>query len=153
MADPTPAAQPGVTVDPYGAYNFTLSVQGVADAHFSACSGLSARVHPIRYREGGRGQVVRSVPGPVEYGEVTLWYGLTSSTELWNWFADGLKGRATRRHASIILLDRDGSTPVVRWELYDAWPTAWQGAPLDALSRDLAIESLSLVFESLARTT
>ena len=38
----------------------------------------------------------------------------------------------------------------LRWDLINAWPSEWRGAPLDALGREVAIESLTLVFETLA---
>jgi phage tail-like protein len=49
------------------------------------------------------------------------------------------------------MLDTDGVTEVLRWDLINAWPSEWHGAPLDALAREVAIESLTLVFESLQR--
>jgi phage tail-like protein len=63
-ATPAPAT---AAVDPYRAYNFKLEVQGVTQGHFTECGGMSISVHPIRYREGGTNQVVRALPGPVEY--------------------------------------------------------------------------------------
>src|SRR5262245_62187593 len=77
-APATPGAQPGTFVDPFRAYNFKLQIQGVTEGHFTECSGLEVEVHPIRYREGGAGQVVHVIPGPVSYGDVTLSYGLRS---------------------------------------------------------------------------
>jgi phage tail-like protein len=108
-------------------------------------------VQPIRYREGGASQVVHVIPGPVSYGDVTLSYGLTSSVELWQWLTSAVQGRVERRNVSILMLDSTGATEVMRWDLTNAWPTRWRGAPLDALNREIAIESLTLVFETLQR--
>jgi phage tail-like protein len=144
------SAQPGAWVDPYRAYNFKLVIQGVTTGHFVECTGLGVRVHAIRYQEGG-GHTVHRIPGPVDYGDVTLRYGLTTSTELWTWFMNVVEGRVERRNVSILMLDPDDVTEVVRWDLIDAWPSEWRGAPLDALSKEVAIESLTLVFESLNR--
>ncbi|MFL5755747.1 MAG: phage tail protein [Chloroflexota bacterium] len=148
-ADATGAA-PGVFIDPYRAYSFRLEIQGVTQGHFIECTGLGIRVHPIRYQEGG-GNVIHQIPGPLEYGDVTLRYGLTASHELWDWFMGIVQGRVERRNVSILMLDTDGATEVVRWNLVNAWPSEWRGAALDALARDVAIESLTLVFESLQR--
>ena len=41
-------------------------------------------------------------------------------------------------------------TPV-HWNLLNAWVSEWRGAPLDALGREIAIESMTLVFDSLER--
>jgi phage tail-like protein len=146
-----PGAQPGTRVDPYRAYNFKLIIHGVAQGHFTECSGLGVKVDDIKYREGGESQVVRRLPGRVEYCDVTLRYGLTSSPEIWQWFMKTLEGTVDRRHPSIALLDFDGKTEVMRWNLYDAWPARWRGAPLNAMGTEAAIESVTLVFERLDR--
>ncbi len=143
-------AQPGAFVDPYRAYNFKLIIQGVTQGHFVECTGMGIRIAAMRYQEGGS-NVVHRIPGPVDYGDVTLRYGLTQSRELWNWFLAGLKGGVNRRNVSILMLGTDGVTEVMRWNLVNAWPAEWRGAPLDALAREVAIESVTLVFESLAR--
>lgn len=149
-AQPATGAQPGSWIDPYRAYNFKLVIGGVTQGHFVECSGLAVHVHAIRYQEGG-GNVVHRIPGPLDYGDVTLRYGLTASNELWNWFMAAVQGRVERRNVSVLILDTDGVTEVLRWDLINAWPSEWRGAPLDATSREVAIESLTLVFESLQR--
>jgi phage tail-like protein len=148
---PQSGAQPGVFIDPYRAYNFKLTIQGVVEGHFTECIGLGVNVEVIRYREGGTNEVVHCIPGPVEYGDVTLRYGLTQSRELWDWFMTAVHGKVRRKNISILMLDSDGVAEVMRWDLFNAWPAAWRGAPLDALSREVAIESLTLVYDSLQR--
>ena len=138
-------------VDPYRSYNFKLEIQGVTEAHFTECSGLSIKTEAIRYREGGNNQVVHRIPGPVEYGDIQLNFGLTDSTELWDWMMTAVKGRVERKNVSILMLDSEGVSEVMRWDLINAWPSEWSGAPLDAMSRNVAIESLTLVFETLER--
>jgi phage tail-like protein len=150
-SQPTTQAQPGAFVDPYRSYNFKLVIQGITEGHFTECSGLGIRVHPIRYREGGTNQVVHAIPGSVDYAEITLRYGLTSSRELWDWFMTGVKGRVDRKNVSILMLDPQGVTEVMRWDLINAWASEWRGAPLDAMHREVAIETLTLVFETLDR--
>jgi phage tail-like protein len=137
-------------VDPYRAYNFRLEMGG-STVHFAECSGLRAKVHSIAYREGGDAQMVRRLPGPLEYGDITLRYGLTRSTDLWNWFQTSVRGKVDRRLVQIVVLDADGATPVVQWNLSNAWLSEWNGSLLNALSREVAIESMTLVFESLER--
>lgn len=145
------AGQTGTWKDPYRGYNFKVLVQGVGDGHFTECSGLGVKVQSIAYREAGAGPVIHRLPGQVEYGEVTLRYGLTSSLELWQWFLSAVEGRVERRSVSIVMVDDDGVTEVLRWSLINAWVTEWRGALLDALGREAAIESMTLVFERLER--
>jgi phage tail-like protein len=151
VPEPATGAQTGTFVDPYRAYNFKLVVPGVAEGHFTECTNIGARVTPIPYREGGLSQVVHQLPGPVEYAEVTLRYGLTASRELWDWFMSAVEGRVERKNVSIVLMDSMGTTPVTQWDLVNAWPCSWRGTHLDAMGREAAIESVTLVFESLTR--
>ncbi len=144
-------AQPGVFNDPYRAYNFKLEIQGVTEGHFTACTGLGIKVQVIKYREGGTSQVVHCIPGPVEYADITLRYGLTSSREIWDWLLTAVEGRVERKNVSILMLDSTGVNEVMRWDLINAWPAEWRGAPLDAQSREVAIETLTLVYETLQR--
>ena len=148
---PPSGAQPGVFVDPYRAYNFKLIIQGVTEGHFTECSNMGIRVDAISYREGGQSQVVHRIPGRVEYADITLRYGLTLSMELWNWLMTGVKGKVERKNVSIAMLDSDGVSEVLRWNLVNAWVAEWRGAVLDALGHQIAIESITLVFETLER--
>jgi len=147
----TPAAQPGNWVDPLRAYNFKLLVNNVTEGHFTEVTGLGVQVERISYREAGNNAVVRAIPGRVTYASVTLRYGLTASNDLWDWLMSTVEGRVSRRNVSIVMLDTAGSTEVLRWNLISAWPQEWYGAPLDAMSRELAIETLVLAHEGLQR--
>ncbi|HLM03454.1 MAG TPA: phage tail protein [Pyrinomonadaceae bacterium] len=149
--DPKPQAPANAYVDPYRAYNFKLEIQGITEAHFTEVSNMEVKVTPIAYREAGNNQVVHYVPGQTEYGAVTLRYGLTKSRELWDWFMTGVKGKVQRKNCSIIVLDSDGATEVLRWNLINAWAAQWRGAMLNALDQEVAIESLTLVCETFER--
>ena len=137
--------------DPYRSYNFKLVVGGVVQGHFTECSGLSVNIDPITYREGGSQQIIRHLPGPVDYAAVTLKYGVSDSRELWNWLMKTAAGEVERRNVSVVMMDSQGANETMRWNLVDAWPSEWQGAALNSSDRALAIESLTLVFDSLGR--
>ena len=153
MSQPTTenAAQPGNWADPFRAYNFKLLVNNVAEGHFTEVTGLGVVVERISYREAGESAIVRAIPGRVTYPPVTLRYGLTSSMDLWNWLMAAVHGTVSRRNVSVVMLDSSGRTEVTRWNLINAWPQEWYGAPLDAMSRELAIETLILAYEGLER--
>ena len=148
-APATPAAI--AVVDPFRNYNFKLEIRGISEAHFTECSGLGIRVNTIRYREGGSGQTVRTIPGAVEYADVTLRYGLTASRELFDWMMRTAKGDIDRRNLSIVVLGTTGATEVTRWNLANAFPCEWVGVAFDAMGRDLAIEQLKLSFDTIER--
>jgi phage tail-like protein len=137
--------------DPYRNYNFKLDIAGMTVGHFTECSGLGVRVDPITYREAGNQSLVRHIPGRLDYSPITLRYGLTDSAVLWDWMQSTVAGNVERKNVSVILLDSAGDQEVMRWNLVDAWPSEWQGAGLDALDSEIAIENLTLVFDSLER--
>lgn len=137
-------------IDPFRAYNFKLDIQGVTEGHFARITGPDIDVQAIQYRQGGKNQVVHHLPGIVSNGTIQLSYGVTTSNELWKWFMTAVNGEVVRKNVSIIMLDSAGTQPVKQWDLIDAWPSQWRGASLDAMSNEVAIETISLVFESLA---
>lgn len=146
-----PSAQPGNWVDPYRAYNFKLLINNVTEGHFTEVIGLGVTVERISYREAGNSATVRAIPGRVTYPPVSLRYGLTSSMDLWEWLISAVEGRVSRRNVSVVMLDSSGTAEVTRWNLVNAWPQEWYGAPLDAMSREVAIETLVLAHEGLQR--
>lgn len=143
--------QPGTWVDPVRNYNFRLEINDVEQAHFTECHGLGAQIKPIRYREGGLNQVVRAIPGQLTLLEVTLRWGFITSTEMWEWFLRVMEGNVVRRNVTIAILNAPGTEAVVRWNLIDCWPSSWRGTPLDALGNEVAMESVTLVYERLTR--
>ncbi|HEX7151025.1 MAG TPA: phage tail protein [Thermoanaerobaculia bacterium] len=145
------AEQTAQRVDPYRGYNFRVEIQDVGEAVFSECRGLGATIEAIRYAEG-RSPVVKWLPGKVTYHEVHCLYGLTADPKVWEWMYLGLEGKVARKNASIILLDTTGVQEVVRWDLEQAWITKWRAAALDALAQEVAIESVTFVYEQLRRT-
>jgi phage tail-like protein len=156
MPEPTVAAvaaAPGTIVDPYRAYNFKLLINNMTEGHFTEVGGLGVKVETINYREAGNNSVVRAIPGRVTYSPVTLRFGLTSSADLWEWLMTAVEGRVNRRNVSIVMLDSSGSAEALRWNLVNAWPQEWYGAPLDALSRELAVETLVLAHDGIHRET
>lgn len=153
MAEPGSQAQAAAgPIDPYRNYHFKLEIAGVAEGHFTAVTGLGIRVKPIRYREGGSGQIIRALPGPTEYSDVTLRYGLTRSRDLFDWLMRTASGDIERRNISIVMLEQNGADEALRWNLFRAWPSEWHGAPLDGLGNQVAIEELTLSYDSLERS-
>jgi len=137
--------------EPIRGYNFRLDVDGYT-GYFTRCSGLGARIQSIAYREGGAGPQIRRLAGPVDYADVTLSYGLIPSVHpsIWLWLESAIKGSPVRKTPSVILLDADGRE-TMRFNLFGAWPVEWRAANLDALGRDVAIETLTLVYEKIER--
>ena len=143
----------GNPTDPYRNYNWRLEIGGTTQAYFTGCSGIGVDIEVIRHREGGNRQIVRNLPGQVRYQPVTLFYGLSPSREMFDWLMAAVEGRADRRNVSIVILNSEGleEERSPRWNLETAWVASWRGATLDTQVSQVAIESITLVYERLTR--
>ncbi len=146
-----PSHSPGARPCPLQNYSFQLDVPGVAQVLFTECTNIEVRVAAVPFPEAGSPQAIRRGPARVEYADITLRFGLTRSGELWDWFLRAALSQVERRNVSILMLDSGGAREVVRWNLTNAWPRQWNGAPLPVRGQDATIETLTLVFESLER--
>ena len=144
-------AQTGQRVDPFRNFNFLVEIDGIAQASFTECSGLSTTTEVIENREGGDNVTVRKLPGKTSYSDISLKWGLTDSTELWDWRQQITDGNVVRKNGSIVVFDLDNSTEVARWNFVRAWPTKWEGPTLSAKGNDIAIDTLVLAHEGLTR--
>jgi phage tail-like protein len=136
--------------DPFRAFNFLVEIDGIARAAFRECSGLDTSQDPIDYREGGEPLRMRKLPGLNKYSNITLKWGITSDTELWDWREQAADGTVQRKNGSIVLLNEKGEEKM-RWNFSEAWPTKWTGPSFNAVGNEVAIESLEIVHEGIER--
>jgi phage tail-like protein len=136
--------------DPFRAYNFMVELDGIRRAGFREVSGLDMSQDAIEYREGTDPFHVRKLPGVVKYSNITLKSGMTDDWELWEWKQDAANGKDARRNGSIVMMDGEGSE-VLRWNFEGAWPTQWSGPSLNASGNEVAIETLVLAVERVAK--
>jgi phage tail-like protein len=146
-------AQTGARIDPYVNFNFLVELGGIAQAGFTACTGLDSTTEVIENREGGQNTTVRKYPGRTTYSDITLKWGLTDSTELWEWRQGIIEGRVLRRNGSIVVFDLANKREVVRWNFVNAWPTKWEGPAFQATGNEIAVETLVLAHEGVTRAS
>jgi phage tail-like protein len=144
-------AQTGQRVDPFRNFNFLVELEGIAQASFTECTGLGSTTEVIENREGGDNVTVRKLPGKTTYTDITLKWGVTSSTELYEWRQQIIDGLVIRMNISVVLFDLPNSTEVARWNVFRAWPTRYEGPSLNAKGNDIAIDTLVLAHEGLVR--
>lgn len=137
--------------EPLRSFNFALEMGDVEAGRFIECSGIGADVDVIAYREGGANANARHLAGQTRFHPVTLRFGLTSSPVLWEWFQQSMDGVPERRNVSVILFDHEAAEEAFRWNLVDAWISGWKAARLDAAASDVAVETLTLVYDALDR--
>jgi phage tail-like protein len=142
----------GERVDPYGVFRFMVEIDGIGGKQygvFRECSGFSSEIAVTEHPQGGE-EVTRKLPGRVKYANIVLKWGLTDSTELYDWHREAAKGNTQRRNGSIVVHDRQGNE-VARWNFFQAWPSKWDGPDFNAASDDIAIETLELAHEGIER--
>jgi phage tail-like protein len=139
----------GKRVDPYGNFNFLLEIDGITRGAFQECSGLDSTIDVIEHREGGA--PMSKLPGLTKYSNITLKWGLTDDTELYDWHQRWVEGKVMdRKTGSVVLVDRHGNRKV-QWDFFDAWPCKWVGPDFNAEGNDVAVETLELAHEGIKR--
>jgi phage tail-like protein len=151
---------PGNTVsgsgdDPILGQSFYLDIQGAVSGYFTQCGGLSSSNEVIVDKSvdsNGRTRI-RKIPGPINYTNITLSKGITSSLELWKWIADIAEGKISdnRKNGTISLCDPAGDV-VAEWSLTAAWPVRVAGPSLSADGGKVGVEELELAIEGFTRT-
>jgi conserved hypothetical phage tail region protein len=139
----------GQRVDPYTSFNFLVEIDGVSRAAFQECSGLGSTIDVKEYNEGGRTTPMK-LPGLTKYSNIVLKRGITDDQQLWQWHQQAVDGNVERKNGSVVLLDRGGQEKA-RWNFFNAWVTKWTGPDFKAESGDVAIETLELAHERVAR--
>jgi phage tail-like protein len=140
----------GDRVDPFKDFRFLVEIDGIVQAGFTECSGFGSDVEVIDYREGGDSTTVRKLPGKTSYPDVTLKWGVTDSRELYDWHRAAINGAVERKNGSIIL-QNDLGEEAVRWNFFDAWPSKWAGAALNATGNAVAVDTLTVTCERVER--
>ena len=136
--------------DPYLAFRFEVSIDDMAHAGFSECTGLSLETEFEDYQEGGANQFVHKFPTRTRQSNLTLKRGIVDR-ELWDWYYGLTQGAVRTRNVDVIVRDEAGAAAVMRWCCKDALPVKWQGSDLNATQSNVAVETLELCFASLER--
>jgi phage tail-like protein len=104
----------------------------------------------IENREGSDPATVRNLPGLAKYETISLKRGITDDAQVWQWCKKAIDGQVERKNGSIIQLDDTGAEKV-RWNFREGWPTKWTGPSFSATGNEVAIESLDIAHEGLAK--
>ena len=141
--------------DPYGGYNFEVTVNGISDdgkavsGSFTEASGLEVTIDPIEYRNGSEDITPRKIPGLKKFTNITLKKGNSGDIEFWNWIVEAMNGQVNRTEGSVILLD-ENKQEVMRWNFKRGWPCKWTGPGLNATNNEIAMETLEICHEGLS---
>lgn len=133
--------------DPVPSYAFHVEIDGIVEASFIQCSGLSVTREVVTFKEGGLNDEVHHLPGPLTFGKVSLQSGIAYSDALWQWFDVGHQHGGVRfRNVAILQVVPYTQNVVRRYDLKDCMVTQWTGPSLNTSSNEAAIETIEMAF-------
>lgn len=127
-----------------GAYRFLVELDGLIVGGFTEVTGLQAETELMELAEGGLNTHVHQLPKRTKYPPLVLKRGITNSSELWDWYANVVSGKITRKSGSVILQNQAGKE-LCRWNFFESYPVKWTGPDMNATTSSIAIETLQLV--------
>lgn len=143
-----------MSAEPFTAHAFAVELRlpgrddPLCQAAFSRCEGLELRRSVVTLRDGASG-MAWVVPGQESFGHVTLRRGMTSTFDLWDWWARVRRDPGVRAVCDVIVLTPDLAAERVRFRLHGCLPVKLTGPTLDAMGNDIAIESLELACDGI----
>lgn len=139
----------------YPLTKFHFSVDwGGTKIGFTEVTGLDVETEIIEYRQGASPDFSKiKMPGLQKFSNITLKRGIfLDDNEFYAWWKSVHVDPLVRRDLTISLLD-DSHSPVLVWEVKNAWPTKITGTDLKADGNEVAIETMELAHEGLVIQT
>jgi phage tail-like protein len=142
---------------PYSSFRFRVEFDGTESAGFSEVSGGDISVDVIEYREGfDPRNTPRKLAGLTKYGNITLKWGVIGGFGMRDWIesvmSNNSKGMDGIVRKTILIKSMDvkgGDGPW--WEVINAWPCHYTGPDFNALSSEVAVETLEIAHEGIQR--
>ncbi len=137
---------------PYAKFRYKVEIDGLEAGGFSEASGFDASIDVIEYREGDMVQTPMKLPGLKKYGNITLKQGVADSMVMYEWMIAGVEGEVERKTITITILD-ETETATASWQVINAWPAKYTAPDFNALTSEVAIESLEIAHEGMTRVS
>jgi len=120
---------------------FRVEIDQITQGYFSEVAIGETTTEPTDYREGTDPTHVRKLPGLNKYGNITLKWGVTDSSELYEWHKkvmnDGIK--EARKSVKIIVIDEPGADKA-SFLVSEAWPTKYDPSDHNGKGNEVFIE-------------
>lgn len=152
--NPLPGYRFLITLDPGDAYLPPAQaelVPLVAAGAFQEVSGLSAELEVTPYPEGGVNGYVHQLPTRHSWGRITLSRGVVRDPGLWSWYEAGLTQSLGARRDGVVIVLTPAGAPALAWSFKAGLAAKWTGPTLHAGQDAVAVESLEIAHQGLAR--
>ncbi len=130
------------------AFRYEVEV-GNFKGNFSKVTGLEGSIELEEYKEGGVNTHVHQLPTRVRSSKLVLERGVGEMARIVKWFQHVKEGKI-QKSSGTIKLKKEDNTVVRTWEFQDAFPTKWTGPVLDAMGKNVAIETLEFSHSGLS---
>jgi phage tail-like protein len=141
---------------PLPAYNYRVEIGGKNYA-FSDVSGLSIQIETTTYKQSPSednksGPVHMHMPAQRQPATISLKRGLINNSDiraLYTWMAATQVNVVEKKDIFVRLLDESGA-PVLSWKIFNAFPKQLDAPTFTANSNEVAIESMTLMADSVS---
>ena len=136
-------------LDPLTAFRYAVEIEGITQALFTECKGLTVTWDVFKFKEGGVNEYEHQLPTRIKASKISLKHGMANSQELWDWMMAGAStGKVNYSNVSIILYHTNGEE-ARRWNLNRAYPINWKGADFKSDSKQVVVETLDIAFHGI----
>ncbi|MFY2826027.1 phage tail protein [Ruegeria sp. MALMAid1280] len=140
--------------DPLRNFRYRLEIDSIEQAGFAEVMIGDLSTDPIEYREGDEPTTVRKLNGLNKYGNITLKWGITDSTELADWHqlvVDDNTLLEEARRTVVIRVQNEAGEEKAAFEIFKAWPCKYDPSDFNAKGNEVAIDTLELCNEGIRR--
>ena len=132
----------------FGAYYFTVEIEGLQDSFFRSCGGLKSESEVVEVAEGGVNNTTHKLIGRTKFPNIVLKQGFSGDT-LWKLRKQSEGGQ---RFNGVVVQKGPNGTHA-KWAFVDGWICKWEGPDFDASKNEISIESVEIAHEGLTELT
>jgi phage tail-like protein len=127
-------------------------ISGEGEGIFRDVSGLNVTIGTEECKEGGVNNYIQKIPGRPKYDNLVLKRGLLKGSPLITWVNNAVSNFVFKPTKVEVMLIDTGNNPIITWSLVNAYPVALKISEFNAMTNELAIETLELAYSYFTRT-
>ena len=132
-------------------FHFSVSFGDISsmqnDTLFQSVSGLNIEMETESYKEGGENRFEHVLPVRTKYSNLVLNRGLLVDSDVIRWCLDTFQTLSVTPTNIIVKLLNEEHTPLITWNIVNAWPVKWTVADMNAEESKLFVETLELRYQ------
>jgi len=132
--------------DPIASFRFTVEIDGAPIGAFTECTLPNFEIETEQIKEGGRNDMIHTLPGRGKPGNLTLKHGVMLNDQFMKWsYQVMVNAFGEQKHKSVtVIMYGNDLKPIYRFEFDRAFPVKWQGPQFQAGQSAVAIETIEI---------